>query len=190
MSTIQERILESIEVKKMILSDPSILDAIQSIVTRLTEKINVGSTVFFCGNGGSSADAQHLATELSGRFYLDRKPIRAEALGTNPAFTSAIGNDYNFETIFARSLEALGRKGDVLFALSTSGKSPNILKAIKYAKSSDIEVVGLTGKDGGAFVNLCDLLVVIPSDNVPRIQEAHMLLGHIICEQIEKNLFG
>jgi D-sedoheptulose 7-phosphate isomerase len=145
--------------------------------------------VLFCGNGGSAADAQHLAAELSGRFYYDRAPLNAEALHVNTSFLTAVGNDYSFDEVYARMVYAAGKPGDILVALSTSGNSPNILKAAAAAREKGLIVVGMTGKSGGKLNPLCDLLLNIPSTDTPRIQESHITLGHIICELVESELF-
>lgn len=145
--------------------------------------------VLFCGNGGSAADAQHLAAELSGRYYFDRPPLYAEALHVNTSYLTAVGNDYGYDEIYARMLRAMGKEGDILVAMSTSGNSPNVLKAIAAAREKEMLVIGMTGMDGGKMANLCDILINIPSKDTPRIQECHMLLGHIVCEIVEKELF-
>ena len=145
--------------------------------------------MLFCGNGGSAADAQHIAGELSGRFYKERAPLFAEALHVNSSFVTAVANDYNYEAVYARMVQAAGREGDVLVAISTSGNSPNILKAIEAARQQKMIVVGMTGATGGAMADQCDYLLKVPSKNTPRIQEAHIMLGHILCELIEERLF-
>lgn len=187
---IQRRISESMDVKKAILADDGLHSDIERITEQLLEVINAGNTIFFCGNGGSAADAQHLATELSGRYLLDRPAIKAEALGTNVAFLTAVGNDFDFETTYARSLEALGRKGDAVVLISTSGSSPNIINTAKKAKEMEISTYCLTGSKGQQLSSLCDGSIVIPSDEVPRIQEGYMLVGHIICESLEQSKFS
>ncbi|MEK7257299.1 MAG: SIS domain-containing protein [Bacteroidota bacterium] len=171
------------------LSDPAQLSTISQIVELFIRTFQAGNKVLFCGNGGSAADAQHLAAELSGRFFLDRKALFAEALHVNSSFLTAVANDFGFENAFARAVEAMGKKGDVLVALSTSGNSPNILKAIEAAKIAGLKVVGMTGESGGKMAAGCDLLVKIPSQNTPRIQEGHILVGHVVCELVERRLF-
>lgn len=188
--TVRKAIEESIELKQRILADNDALEKIQSAVDLCIKALQSGSRVWFCGNGGSAADAQHLASELSGRFNFDRKPLPAEALHVNTSFLTAVANDYGYDQVYARMLTACGRKGDVLFAISTSGNSANVLNAIGVAKLNDISVIGMTGESGGRMANLCDILLNVPSASTPRIQEAHILIGHIICESIEKNLFG
>ena len=142
------------------------------------------------GNGGSAADAQHLAAEFSGRFYLDRKPLPSEALHCNTSYLTAVSNDYGYEHIYSRILEGIGLKGDILIGISTSGNSKNIINAFKYARKNGIKVIALTGQSGGIMKNECDILLNIPSDDTPRIQEAHILIGHIICEIVELQIFS
>lgn len=146
--------------------------------------------VLFCGNGGSAADAQHLAAELSGRFYFDRPPLNAEALHVNSSFITAAANDYSFESVYERMTMAVGKKGDVLVAFSTSGNSPNIIRALQAARKLGMFVIGFTGEGGGQMEGLCDLLFKVPSADTPRIQEVHIMLGHIICGQVESTMFN
>ncbi len=186
---IRKAIEESIAVKKHILEDSILLEKIALVSEKCVNSLRAGSRVWFCGNGGSAADAQHLAAELSGRFYVDRKPLPAEALNVNSSFITAVANDYGFDQVYARMLSACGRKGDVLFAISTSGNSANVLNAIGVAKLNGITTIGFTGATGGRMADLCDILVNVPSTTVPRIQEAHIMIGHIICELIEKTMF-
>jgi len=148
-----------------------------------------GGKVLFCGNGGSAADAQHLAAELSGRFYYDRMPLNAEALHVNTSYLTAVANDRSFDEVYSRQVEAKGRPGDILVTLSTSGNSKNIINAAKKASGNGIKVISLTGKGGGKLKDLSDLNIDIPSDDTPRIQEMHITLGHFICQVVEKNLF-
>lgn len=187
---IQDRIQLSISVKQAILADASLIDRISSFSKLLEETYRSGGKVLFCGNGGSAGDAQHLAAELSGRFYLNRAPLYAEALHVNSSYITAVANDFGYEEVYARMVEACGRPGDVLVAISTSGNSPNIIRAIDRAKQLGMVVVGMTGATGGKMADLCDLLVNIPSEDTPRIQESHILVGHIICELVEKSLFS
>jgi D-sedoheptulose 7-phosphate isomerase len=148
-----------------------------------------GGTIFFCGNGGSAADSQHLAGELVSRFLYDRPALRGVALNADTAILTAIGNDYGYERSLSRPLEAQARKGDVLVALSTSGRSPNVLAALRSAPSLGVSRIGLTGRDGGDMAQLCDIELRVPSDSTPRIQEIHLLLGHLLCEGIEAAMF-
>ena len=148
-----------------------------------------GGKILFCGNGGSAADAQHIAAELSGRFYYDRPPLFAEALHVNTSYLTAVGNDYGYEEVFARMVRAMGKKGDVFFCLSTSGNSPNVLKAAKDAKTLGMTVVGMTGENGGKLKEVADILLDMPSNDTPRIQECHLMIGHLLCQIIEAELF-
>jgi D-sedoheptulose 7-phosphate isomerase len=147
-----------------------------------------GASLLVCGNGGSAADAQHIAAELTGRFFRDRRPLPALALHANTSSLTAIGNDYGYDEVFAREVRAQGREGDVLLALSTSGNSANVLRAIEAARSKRMAVVGLTGADGGKMRDLCDVCLHVPSTSTPRIQECHILVGHTICELLEQIL--
>jgi D-sedoheptulose 7-phosphate isomerase len=148
-----------------------------------------GGKVLWCGNGGSAADSQHLAAELSGRFYYDRPPLFSEALHVNTSYITAVANDYSYDIIYSRLVEAMGKKGDILFGLSTSGNSGNVIKAFEKANEMGIITIGFTGETGGKMKDLCKYLINIPSKDTPRIQECHMLLGHTICEMVEMNLF-
>ncbi|MBV8939050.1 MAG: D-sedoheptulose 7-phosphate isomerase, partial [Alphaproteobacteria bacterium] len=146
--------------------------------------------IMFCGNGGSAADAQHLSAELVSRLNFNRPGLSAIALTVDTSALTAIGNDYGFDTVFSRQVEALGQPGDVLVAISTSGNSPNVLKAIAAARAKNIAVVGQTGQSGGAMGTLCDIILKMPSSETPKIQECHIMLGHIYCALIEEALFG
>jgi len=190
----QERIkqvfLESISLKSSILADPVWLANIEKVVQHCVDTFQNGGQLLFCGNGGSAADAQHLAGEFSGRFYLDRDPLPAEALHVNTSFLTAVANDYDFESAYARSVAAKGRPGDLLFAISTSGNSPNILRAAEMARKKQLTVIGMTGTTGGELADKVDILLNVPSTDTPRIQECHILVGHIICELVEQIIFG
>lgn len=190
MDIIKQRLLESINTKQQILNNNELIAAIENAANLLIEKIRNGGTAYFCGNGGSAADAQHLAAELSGKFYIDRQPLAAEALHCNTSFLTAVGNDYSFDIIYSRLLQGVGHKGDVLIGLSTSGNSKNIINAVDKAKEIGIYTIILTGQSGGLLKNKCDLCICVPSTNTPRIQEAHITIGHIICEIIEQTLFA
>ena len=171
---------ESIQVKQQLLSDEALLGTLEEVVAVCVDIFRKDKKMLFCGNGGSAADAQHIAAELSGRFYKERAPLFAEALHVNSSFVTAVANDYNYEAVYARMVQAAGREGDVLVAISTSGNSPNILKAIEAARQQKMIVVGMTGATGGAMADQCDYLLKVPSKNTPRIQEAHILsLIHI-----------
>jgi len=186
---IEDRIKKSIEVKEDILKDKDLINRISDVAKELVLTFKREGKVLLCGNGGSAADAQHIAAELSGRFYMDRKPLFAEALHVNTSYLTAVANDYSFDEVFARLVEGMGRKGDVLIGISTSGNSPNVVNAVKKAKEKGIITVGLTGKMGGSLKNYVDYLINVPSKDTPRIQEAHILIGHILCEIVERELF-
>jgi D-sedoheptulose 7-phosphate isomerase len=158
-------------------------------VDACVQSLSAGGTIFFCGNGGSAADSQHLAGELVSRFLYDRPGLRSVALNADTAILTAVGNDYGYEASLSRSLGSLGRAGDVLVGLSTSGRSPNVLSALRLAATMGIHTVGLTGRDGGDMAALCQIELRVPSDSTPRIQEMHLLLGHLLCEGIEARMF-
>jgi D-sedoheptulose 7-phosphate isomerase len=183
---IASRIQEDIRVKQRLLEDAGLLEKMAAV---LVDCIRGGGKVVFFGNGGSAADAQHLAAELSGRFYLDRPALPSVSLSTNSSALTAIGNDYGFEHVFARQLPGVGARGDVAVAISTSGNSPNVLEAVRLAKRIGMITFGWTGRDGGALAELADLVLRIDSDESPRIQEAHILAGHVLCEIVEARLF-
>lgn len=190
MQRIREVLEESIQLKQAILASPEILETVAKISDHMTSALRNGNKILFCGNGGSAADAQHLSAELTGRYYFDRPPLPAEALHVNTSFLTAVANDYSYDEVYSRAVRACGKKGDFLFALTTSGGSKNILKALSVAKELEMETVGFTGLKGTTLKDLCKYTVVIPSADTPRIQECHILLGHVICEQIEKSLFS
>ena len=189
MKRISEAIQQSIDVKQKIHSDAQILSTIGEIAETCSQSLCDGNKIMFCGNGGSAADAQHLAAELSGKFYYDRMPLAAEALNVNTSFLTAVANDYSFDEIYARLVEGSGNEGDVLIGLSTSGNSENVIRAFQAAHKKGIITVGLTGETGGKLGELSDFIIRVPSSDTPRIQESHILIGHIICELVEKNLF-
>lgn len=186
MDRIQESIEQSIEVKKMILSDERMLRSIKDAVDIIVDSLRNGGKIHFCGNGGSAADAQHLAAELSGRFYFDRPPLNAEALHCNSSYLTAVGNDYGYDMVFSRLLTASGKAGDVLVGISTSGNSRNIIEAYKVCKEKNINIISLTGETGGMMKEFGGILLNVPSKDTPRIQECHIMIGHIICELVEK----
>ncbi|WP_246141520.1 D-sedoheptulose-7-phosphate isomerase [Phaeodactylibacter luteus] len=190
MDRIQEAIRDSLQAKTRLLSAPHLLEKTAQAAVQCAAVFQNKGKVLFCGNGGSAADAQHLAAEFSGRFYFDRPPLYAEALHVNTSFVTAVGNDYGYEHIYSRMVEAAGREGDILFAMSTSGNSPNIIRAAVAAREAKMMVIGMTGEEGGQLKAHSDVLLNVPSSDTPRIQECHMLLGHIICELVEKELFG
>ncbi len=187
---IKKQISKSISLGKKLLDSSDITEKMSESITLMVDAYRNGKKVMFCGNGGSAADAQHLAAELSGRFYLERPPLNAEALHVNTSFITATANDHSFEEIFERMLRAIGQKGDILVALSTSGMSPNIIKVVEAANEQGIHTIGLTGKNGNKLNGNCDILIKVPSEDTARIQEMHMLLGHIICENVESILFS
>jgi D-sedoheptulose 7-phosphate isomerase len=172
-----------------LISYNSIVKQCSEVSQLLVDCFKSGGKVMICGNGGSAADAQHLAAELSGRFYLDRKPLPAEALHVNSSYLTAVANDISFEKVYSRLVEGNGKNGDILIALSTSGNSPNILRAVEQAKSMGIKTIGFTGKDGGDLKVISDIVLLLPSDDTPIIQEMHIMLGHIICQIVEATLF-
>jgi len=185
---ITKRIQKSISTKEQILTNPNLLESISKAAQAWKTTFENDGKVLFCGNGGSAADAQHLSAELSGRFYKDRKPLFAEALHVNTSYMTAVGNDYGYDVVFERMVEAMGRKGDVLVAISTSGNSPNIVKAVEKANQIGMITIGMTGSKGGKLKELCSILLNVPSDNTPRIQESHILIGHVLCEWVEETL--
>lgn len=189
-SHIKNRIQEIIEVEKLILMDEDLISRIELASELIVSAYQSGNKTLFCGNGGSAADAQHLAAELSGKFYLDRPPIHAEACHVNGSFTTAVSNDFGFDMVYARYIQAVGKRGDVLVAISTSGNSENIRKAILEARLIGIRCIVMTGLSGGKISDFADILINVPSMNTPRIQEAHILIGHLICELVEKTLFS
>ena len=186
---IKEIISTSIAVKERVLADEKILAVVQQCVEVIVGAFKNGNKVLFCGNGGSAADAQHLAAEFSGRFYIDRDALPAEALHCNTSYLTAVANDYSYDEIYARLLKGIGIKGDVIIGLSTSGNSKNIVRAFEVARQKEMVTIGFTGETGGSMKSLSDYLVNIPSKDTPRIQECHMLLGHIVCELVEAELF-
>lgn len=187
---IATRIREAIHVKELILNDVRLIERIGNTAGTIVNAYNTGNKTLFCGNGGSAADAQHLAAELSGKFYLDRPPIHAEACHVNSSFLTAVSNDFGYDRTFARYVQAVGKQGDVLIAISTSGNSAGVINAVVEAKKLGLICIGMTGSHGGQLRNKVDILVDVPSDDTPRIQEAHILIGHIICELVEVELFA
>jgi D-sedoheptulose 7-phosphate isomerase len=189
MENIKSIIEASIQVKQTLLQDETLLQTIRDITTAIVSSLKNGGRLYFCGNGGSAADAQHLAAEFSGRFYKDRNALPAEALHVNTSYLTAVGNDYGFDVIYSRLVEGIMNKGDVLVGLSTSGNSANIVKAFEAAKSKGIITVGFTGLTGGVLKSLSDFLINVASADTPRIQETHIMIGHIICQLAEESYF-
>jgi D-sedoheptulose 7-phosphate isomerase len=190
LTTIKQLIQSSIEVKQQLLQDEVLVKQIETVVEVVTNAFKNGNAVYFAGNGGSAADAQHLAAEFSGRFYKDRKALPSDALHCNSSYLTAVANDYSYDLIYSRLLEGLAKKGDVLVGISTSGNSANIVKAFEMAASMGVITVGFTGANGGKMKNMANYLINVPSNTTPRIQESHILVGHIICELVEENIFG
>lgn len=190
MNIVKKRLQESIQTKQKIVDNTALQDTIMQAASLITERIKAGNIIYFCGNGGSAADAQHLAAELSGRFYLDRASLPAEALHCNTSLLTAVANDYSFDIVYARLLSGIGKKGDVLIGLSTSGNSKNVVNAFEKAKELGIYTIALTGEKGGRMREIADLCIPVPSEDTPRIQESHIAIGHIICEIVESSLFA
>lgn len=188
-NTIKQIIQSSITVKQNVLNNENLIQTITECVAVIVSAFKNGNKVLFCGNGGSAADAQHLAAEFSGRFYYDRKALPAEALHCNTSYLTAVGNDYSYNVIYARLLEGIGNEGDVIVGLSTSGNSNNIIKAFEVAKEKGISTIGFTGETGGKMKELSNFLLNVPSTDTPRIQESHILIGHIICQLVEEAIF-
>ena len=184
MNIIKESLLESAELKRTVAE--TMADGIEKAIEAICSDLKSGKKVLLMGNGGSAADAQHIAGELVGRFKKERKAIPAISLSTDTSILTAIGNDYGFEKVFERQIEALGNKGDVVIGISTSGNSENVYRAMKLAKKMGLTTIGLLGNDGGKIKNLSDIALVVPSKNTPRIQETHITIGHIICEGVER----
>ncbi len=186
---IQEIIRESLDVKSRVLQDHRLLTLVGDIVTLIVDRFRQGKHLYFCGNGGSAADAQHLAAEFSGRFFINREALPSEALHCNTSYLTAVANDFSYDIIYSRLIKGIGKPGDILVGMSTSGNSPNIIKAFETAREKGITTIGMTGEGGGKLKAVSDYLIDIPSGNTPRIQEAHMLLGHIICQLVEAQYF-
>jgi D-sedoheptulose 7-phosphate isomerase len=178
----------SIEVKKQVLANSEIIEKVEKLVEDCLTVLNSGGKIIFCGNGGSFSDSQHLAAEFVSRLRFDRSPLASIALGTNSSNMSAIGNDYGFESVFSRELLALSGKNDIFIPISTSGNSPNVVNAINVAKELGIKICGLTGGTGGLMKDLCETIIV-PDPRTEKIQEVHIMLGHIICYLIEEKIF-
>ncbi|MFT4533498.1 MAG: D-sedoheptulose 7-phosphate isomerase [Saprospiraceae bacterium] len=188
-SIIKQNIEDSIALKSKVLADQTILSEIDNVVDTIIRCYQEKGKVLFCGNGGSAADSQHLAAELSGRYYYDRPPLPAEALHVNTSYLTAVANDYSYNEVYARLLQAIGNEGDVLIGLSTSGNSENVVEALKVAREKKMITVGFTGEGGGKMADYCDMLIPIPSKDTPRIQECHLMIGHAVCQIVELSLF-
>lgn len=189
MTDIKEIIEKSIAVKVSLLNDSNLLTAIELCADKINGALKNGHKILFCGNGGSAADAQHLAAEFSGRFYQDRKALPAEALHVNTSYLTAVANDYSFDVVYSRLIDGIGNEGDILVGISTSGNSKNILNALEMANSKGMLTIAMTGESGGQIKNVSDILLNVPSNDTPRIQESHILIGHIICQLVEEKYF-
>ncbi len=190
MEKIKSIIEASVKTKQQILQDNELIATIEKVVEVVTNAFKNGNRVYFCGNGGSAADAQHLAAEFSGRFYTDRKALPAEALHCNTSYLTAVANDYGYDVVYSRMIDGIGETGDVLIGLSTSGNSGNIIKAFEVAKDKGIITVAFTGITGGQMKAISDYLINVPSADTPRIQESHITIGHIICQLVEEKYFA
>lgn len=177
----------SIEAKQGLLQDQALLQEIERVIQLAIQALESGNKILFAGNGGSAADAQHLATELMVRYYINRRSLPAIALTTDSSLLTAASNDLGYDQVFSRQIEGLGNKGDLFFAITTSGNSGNILAAVEACKARGVISIGMTGAGGGKLQGLCDHLLCVPSKDTPRIQEAHILIGHIICDAIERH---
>jgi D-sedoheptulose 7-phosphate isomerase len=184
---VSDRVRESIEVKRSILEDDRLMDLTQRVAELCVRALNCGAKLILFGNGGSAADAQHLAAELTGRYLRERRALPAIALTTNTSCLTAIGNDYSYDQVFSRQIEGLGKTGDIAIGISTSGNSKNVILALRVARKLGLTTIGMTGTTGGILSSEADYCLCIPSDQTPRIQEAHILLGHILCELIEES---
>ncbi len=189
LSLIQSRLKSSADLKNKIAADQTLCKSIEILAERMLLTYQNNRKILWCGNGGSAADAQHLAAELSGRYYKDRPPLNSEALHVNTSYLTAVANDYGYQFVFSRMVEAIGHEGDLLIGLSTSGNSENIIEALQHAKSKGLYTAAFTGAGGGRLSSIADLCIAIPSKDTPRIQECHMLIGHSLCEYIEQCLF-
>lgn len=190
LSIIQHRVQESILVKTSLLNDAIILNTINNIANRLIETFKQHNRLWICGNGGSAADAQHIAAEFSGRYLFDRPPLPAEALHVNTSYMTAVANDFGYDEVYARMIDAMGKKGDILMGISTSGNSKNVIKAFEKAREKELIIVALTGKKTSKMDELSHYCIKVPSYDTPRIQEAHIMIGHILCEIVETSLFN
>lgn len=187
---IKDQIKKSYETKQAIYNNDALLDVVAQVASLCVELYKTDKKTILAGNGGSAADAQHIAAELVGRYGFDRPSIPSLALTTDTSNLTAIGNDYGYDQVFSRQLEGMGQEGDIFFGISTSGNSQNIINAFEVAKKKGITTVALVGKDGGKMAKMADHAIVVPSDSTPRIQESHILIGHILCDIIEKEIFG
>jgi len=187
---IKDQIKKSYETKQKIYEDEALLSEIEKVAQKCVALYKTDKKTILAGNGGSAADAQHIAAELVGRYGFDRPSIPSLALTTDTSNLTAIGNDYGYDQVFSRQLEGMGQESDIFIGISTSGNSVNIIKAFESAKKKNITTVALTGRDGGEMAKIADIALVVPSNSTPRIQESHILIGHILCDIIEKEIFG
>jgi len=188
-TTLLKAFEESVSTKQKIIQDNVLLEKIELLTNKIIQCYQNNGKVLWCGNGGSAADAQHLAAELSGRFYYDRQPLYSEALHVNTSYITAVANDYSYDEIFARLVKAMLQPQDILIGLSTSGNSKNVINALIEAKNKGAYTVGFTGETGGKMKDYVDLLINVPSKDTPRIQESHMMIGHTVCQLVEQILF-
>lgn len=187
---INNRISEHLLVMQELQKDGSLLEILSKAAAKIIDSFQGGNSVYFCGNGGSAADAQHLAAEFSGKFYIDRPVLPSEALHCNSSYMTAVSNDYSYDIVYARLISGIGRSGDVLVGLSTSGNSKNVIEAFNVCRGKGINTIALLGNGGGKMAKLADYCLIVPSNNTPRIQEMHIMLGHILCEIVESSIFG
>jgi D-sedoheptulose 7-phosphate isomerase len=187
---IKNQVEKSIEVKQQFLNDNELMSLIKEVSFKIVESYKNGNKTLIAGNGGSAADAQHIAGEFVSKFYFDRPGLASLALTTDTSIITAIGNDYGYEKLFSRQVQANGVKGDIFIGISTSGNSANIIEALKECKEKGIISVGFTGQNGGKMAELCDFCIKVPSHETPRVQEVHILVGHIICAVVEEAIFG
>ena len=188
-TVLRDRLLASAQVKTELAADEQVLEGVAVVAALLVSCLRAGGTVWFCGNGGSSADAEHLCAELVGRFYVDRPPLRSGSLSATTATMTAVGNDYGYEEVFARQLAGLSRPGDVLVGLSTSGNSLNVVRAVEWGRAHGVTTVAFTGRDGGKLADVAEHVLRVPSDDTPRVQECHLHVGHTLCEIVEATLY-
>jgi D-sedoheptulose 7-phosphate isomerase len=190
LTDIKTLLLDSAGVKTGLAANALFIAEVEKAAVKMVDCFKNGNKVLFCGNGGSAADAQHIAAELSGRFEKDRPPLPAEALHVNTSYVTSVANDYSFDNVYSRMVEAMGKPGDILVGFSTSGNSPNVLKAFETARRKSLLTIAFTGHDGGKLKGISDICLNVPHDNTARIQEAHITIGHIICKIIEETIFG
>lgn len=189
LSIIRQNIEDSVALKSKVLADEEILGKVEDLANAIVNSYQNKGKVLFCGNGGSAADSEHLAAELSGRYYYDRGPLPAEALHVNTSYLTAVANDYSYNQVYARLLQAVGNDGDVIIGLSTSGNSANVIEALKVGRTKGLVTVGFTGQGGGKMAEHCDIVIAVPSYDTPRIQECHLMIGHAVCQIVELSLF-